>query len=228
MLPANRIAEDPSFRLNALFHRPKAPSSPSSPARLSRKSARNWKHAKLSELVKSIFFPGRFKRHYVESRPDAAPFLGGTNISQLLIRTDKYLSVTDDRLPELRVQKGWLLITRSGSTGIVATVPDAWDGFAISEHVIRVVPDPSKLPGEYLFAFLSSRLAQDTLARGVFGSVIDEISPEFVGNLDVPIPKSEDLLSRIVRLVAMGEEARQKAIASLTTAIEELDAAFSG
>jgi restriction endonuclease S subunit len=125
-------------------------------------------------MVSRIFCPGRFTRKYVDEESGGVPFLGGANILHFSVNTRKFLSKDDPNLEELIVREGWLLITRSGSTGIVSSVPKAWDGVAISEHVIRVVPDKSKpVSAEYLEAYLRSDLGQNLIAAGVFGSVID-------------------------------------------------------
>ena len=58
--------------------------------------------------------------------------------------------------------------------------------FAVSEHVIRIVPDPSKIDPAYLAALLRSAVGQAYLARGIFGSVINEITPAYVGDMPVP------------------------------------------
>lgn len=140
----------------------------------------------LRSLVAKIFYPGRFKRNYVEYSRDAIPFLGGSNITEHIISTKKYISKDDPHLLQLTVKEGWILITRSGTTGIVSIVPKEWDGYAISEHVIRIIPDANKENPNFLYAFLQSDFARQQLSKQVFGSVIDEISPDAVGNLRVP------------------------------------------
>lgn len=224
-LPERYIIQDPLLRFNALFHR-------SSQTGLSLgssgiKTAR-WGSVKMREVVQRIFYPGRFKRNYVDYSPGAVPFFGGADIKEMIVRTDKWLSPDDPKLEELRVKAGWLLITRSGSTGIVSMVPKAWEGFAFSEHVIRIVPDPSKLAPEYIQAFLRTRFAQEKLSRGVFGSVIDEISPNFVGDLDVLVPTSTEFLLYIVAQVQKAEDARQQALQRLFRAVDQLSDMLEG
>lgn len=214
-ITADQIASARELRIDAWFHHPhhvKA-STLHTP-----RTAQPRKTAKLKDLVSRISFPGRFKRLYIDKTSSSVPFLGGTNISQLLIVTDKWLSPTNPHLNELTVKKGWILVTRSGSTGIVALVPEAWENFAVSEHVIRIEPDESKLPGAYLYAFLKTDHAQAVIRRGVFGSVIDEISPDYLGEIDVPLPRNETELDLIVRPIKEGERARQIAISNLEKA----------
>jgi hypothetical protein len=216
------ITRDNLLRINALFHKPLAGDG-RGVADLSREVRPGWRKTKLREVVKRIFCPGRFRREYVDRSPAAVPFLGGSNITELVPTTEKWLRADDPKLEALRVKLGWLLITRSGSTGIVSSVPPAWDGCAMSEHVIRIVPDPSKLDPYYILAFLRTNYAQEIIKRGVFGSVIDEITPEFLGDIDVPIPESKSTLKAISEKVKQSEAARQTAIEGLVEAVEQLN-----
>jgi restriction endonuclease S subunit len=102
-------------------------------------------------------------------------------------------------------------------------VPKAWDGYAMSEHIIRIVPDRDKLDPSYIYSFLRTHYAQDILARGVFGSVIDEITPEFIGSISMPIPKSEKILENLVSKTARGLCARDEAIELLSASEEEIN-----
>lgn len=187
-----------------------------------RADKKDWVISKLKEVSSRIFYPGRFIRNYVGQEQDSIPFLGGTNISQLLLRTEKRIG-DSPKINELKIKPGWILVTRSGSVGIVSTVPTAWDGFAASEHVIRIIPNSEKVAPEYIYAFLKTKYAQDVIARGVYGSVIDEITPEYLGNIEIPIPKDKKILDRIVHLIKTGEEDRQNAITSLSQGINLLE-----
>ena len=158
------------------------------------------KALRIGDLVERIFCPGRFKRNYVES--NGVPFLGGSNITQFSLHTEKALSKTDEHLEELLVKPGWILVTRSGSTGIVSRVPDAWGEYAISDHVIRIVPkENNEVITGYIEAFLRSRNGQEMLSVGIFGSVIDEITPDFIGDMVIPVPKKTKDLESIGELM---------------------------
>ena len=197
LVNARTVLEEPSLRLNAAFY-----AQPASPRT----------GPPLASLVQRIFCPGRFKRAYVDPGPGAVPFLGGANISELMPTGVKWLAGDDPKLKDLRVEEGWILVTRSGSTGIVASVPAAWQDAAISEHVIRIVPDPAKIDPGYLLALLRSAYGQAYLTRGIFGSVIDEITPEYVG--EMPVPALEDkALAEIAKAVRNAEAARNQAAA---------------
>jgi type I restriction enzyme M protein len=171
--------------------------------------------------VERVFFPGRFKRSYVERYEQAVPFLGGTNITQMIDHTDKWLRHDDPKLKQLAVKEGWILITRSGTTGVVSSVPAHWDGFAVSDHVIRIIPN-EKIDPYYLLAFLKTPQCQAVLAQGVFGSVIDEITPETIENILVPLPKDKKLYKSIAMRISEAEKARSKYFSCFYEAIGDL------
>ena len=218
---AAQVTLESDLRLNAGFF---SPSAHSARENLQIGSVqKDFRVERFGDLVSNIFCPGRFKRNFVEDGTGGLPFLGGANILHFSINTKKYLSKDDPNLQELIVREGWLLITRSGSTGIVSSVPKAWDGVAISEHVIRVIPDESKrISAGYLEAYLRSQLGQELIAAGVFGSVIDEITPEQIAELPVPIPTDPHVLDRVTEIQTVANEGRQLAADSTVRAIEEI------
>ena len=161
VVPAQSVLDDPQLRFNARYFQPNAfletvGSLSASPT---------WKAVKLKDVTDRIFFPGRFRRRYVEESADSVPFLGGTNISQFVPIIDKWISKDDPIVEKLRVFPGWILITRSGSTGIVASVPAHWAGWTVSEHVIRVVPKPDLIDSGYLEAYLRTKFAKASIQR---------------------------------------------------------------
>lgn len=211
---ATELARDSELRLNAAFFRPAAASLKTAVAEL---PGSDFSVAPLGSLVSSVFCPGRFRRNYVQT--GGVPFLGGTNITQYSLTTQKALSHNDPHLPDLIVRKGWILVTRSGSTGVVSRVPENWDGLAISEHVIRIVPlDGQESLADFVEAFLRSSWGQSLLNSGIFGSVIDEITPEFIATLPIPVPRNRSTVEEIAVKMRDALLARQVADESLKNA----------
>lgn len=231
VIDGGEINSATDLRLNAAFYRPASAGVRLNAAAVA--SRRGWTVRPLGELVRRVFCPTRFKRNYVTPTDTSVPFLGGSNITQLVVTTPKHLAKDDPQLPELRVEPGWVLVTRSGSTGIVSSVPPAWRGWALSEHVIRIEPRDSAVPGEYIEAFLRSDTGQNLLAAGVFGSVIDEITTDYVAQIPVPIPDDPAIVQRIAEATRRAREARQQSIESFLESrrlfeIEVEDQAFAG
>jgi type I restriction enzyme M protein len=183
---------------------------------------KNFESVKIKDVVERIFCPGRFKRNYEESA--GIPFLGGSNISQYLVKTDKFLSTESPNIDDFIVKRDWILVTRSGSTGIISRVPKNWEGFAISEHVIRIVPKKGMdFEANYIEIFLRSKWGQDLLTKGIFGSVIDEITPEYIGDLPLPIPRDRGSLSRLSGYMDDVLTYRSDITSKLNLANEELE-----
>jgi type I restriction enzyme M protein len=148
----------------------------------------------IGEVTTEVFYPGRHKRNYVPPGPEAVPFLSGTNILQVRPFGVKWQPRRYKPVQRHLVRKGTILVTRSGSVGRVIYVGDDIAGFAVaqgvavSEHVIRIVPDTNEIDAGYLFAYLSSRTGQILLSQGIYASVVEHITPEHVRAIPVPVP----------------------------------------
>ncbi len=208
------------LQFNAQYHKP-------SKFDKSLANRKEWDFVNLEDLTTKIFYPGRFKRNYVDFSENAVPFFGGSDILQLWSWTNKWISSNHPKIKELAVQKNWVIVTRSGSTGIVSIVPEAWNGYAMSEHIIRIIVDEDKISPYYLMGFLRSEYCQEIIAKGVFGSVIDEIDPSFLGKIKVPIPKSERIINQMIEEIAKAEEARNNAILQTKQTVKKMDKCYA-
>lgn len=210
------------IRLNAAYYEPKSSNLKQQLFILS-KSTSEFAILSLGELVDKIFYPGRFKRNYTNDLDNSVPFLGGSNITQLIPITEKRILKNSPHYEELALQAGWILITRSGTTGIVATVPKDWEGFAASEHIIRIIPNPEKLNAGYLYGYLKSEIGQRLLQEGIFGSVIDEINCNHIASIPVLYPKSLEKANQIGEQILKADLLRYEAtqlIKNTTNTIE--------
>ena len=101
----------------------------------------------------------------------------------------KYVSKTKQaHIDKLIIKAGWILLTRSGSTGRATIALENWDGWAASEHIFRILPNEDKCLSGYLYAFLSSDLGQAQLQRSIYGAVVDELTEDHIREITVPIP----------------------------------------
>lgn len=94
--------------------------------------------------------------------------------------------------------------------------------------MIRIAPADDGLDGDYLGAFLRSRYGKELLAAGVFGSVIDEITPEYIADLAIPVPRDQDVLARIIANQSAANAARQAVASGIDNSLVALDEAFGG
>lgn len=130
-----------------------------------------------------------FRRNYVESPEHGVPFLTSGSMLRADLSNVGLLSRKDAesmKLSYMRLTKGTTLISCSGSIGrTVYTRPDM-EGMWASQDIMKVVPDPTKIPPGYLFAFLSSKFGVPMITSGTYGAIIQHIEPEHISSLPVP------------------------------------------
>ncbi|NIU87226.1 MAG: hypothetical protein GWN56_08040 [Nitrosopumilaceae archaeon] len=187
----------------------------------------------LGDLVvdRGIFYPGRHKRNYVKSTDKSLPFYSGTQILQIRPFDIKYQPIDYRPARNHVVEKDWILITRSGSTGRVVIVGDELDGTMITEHVIRVIIDPNLINPYYVYAYLASEnIGKVLMEKGIYASVVDHISPEFVSTIPVPRlnPKLEEKIAQDVRIAEKERTLANIMLKESMTSIENIISSSTG
>ena len=184
-------------------------------------SARRKLHAsglklqKLGDVTERIFMPPRFKRVYV-AREHGVPFLQGTHLPQLKPADVKYLSRSAHKnLDRLLIAPGWILVTRSGTIGRIAIALKQWNGWAASEHIIRIVPDRDSLcPSGYIYSWLASPFGQIQF-NTIYGAVVDEITTGHVASILIPVPQTpeqRDIVDSINELTMQAVVTKERAL----------------
>lgn len=172
---------------------------------------------KISDVSKDIFIGNRAKRVYVKKRSHGTPFLSSSDILQadlenVKIASNKYTP----NIEQMKLQKGWTLISRSGTIGNCAFANAKHAQKLASEDVIRLVPNNILREG-VVYAYLASKYGHSLLTQGTFGAVIQHIEPDFVGSLPIPnFPESfqkevDDLIQESARLREEATEALEEA-----------------
>lgn len=180
----------------------------------------------LGEVTERIFIPNRFARTYVD-KDHGLPFLQGSHVVHFQPADLKYVSPTVHKKLDLWViREGWLLVTRSGSVGRIAVTPHSWDGWAASEHILRIVPKKKGLPVGYLYSFLSSELGQAQLTAQIYGAVVDELTEDQTRSVLIPVPETQQQLTLVKNLSATAMKAvelRAEAVGLAEEAIAAID-----
>lgn len=198
----SEIKKDPSRRIDAWYWDPNK----NNLAKAIEESVGNdvKEIVRLGDLVvkHGVFYPGRHKRNYVDYSENSVPFYSGTQILQ--IRPFDLQYQPKDYAPATKhfVEKDWILITRSGSTGRVVMVTDSIAGTMVSEHVIRVICDEKLVDPYYVYAYLATEgIGKILLEKGIYASVVDHITPDFVETLPIPrlTPEKEKAIADKVR-----------------------------
>lgn len=178
----------------------------------------------IGELSQNIILAGVFKRTYVD-KENGVPFLGGRDITQLNPKVEKFLSkaVHEARIKkELEVFENYVLISDRGTIGKVQIVPKHWNGWAVSQNIIKVISNSNDLAG-YLFCFLNSDYGQVLIKREIYGSVVDMIDDKNVDGIHIPILKNEKKQKEINDLVLKANELRYQAHLKEQEAIKKME-----
>lgn len=186
------------------------------------------RHAKetstIGQLSKDVILAGVFKRTYVD-RENGVPFLGGRDITQLNPQVEKFLSksVHAARIKkELEVFENYVLISDRGTIGKVQIVPKHWNGWAVSQNIIKVIANSNDIAG-YLFCFFNSDYGQILIKRETYGSVVDMIDDKNVSGIHVPLLKNEKKQKEINDLVLRANELRYQAHLKEQEAIKKME-----
>lgn len=147
--------------------------------------------------AETAYYGGRLKRHYInKSQNNSIGFLGSSEMLDCQPHPVKYM-VNDDNAKDVRVEKGSILISRSGTIGNVTYVGETLSNFLVSEHAIRI--KCKAFPG-YVYAFLKSSIGKRIVCSTQFGAVIQEIEPDHLAS--IPIPNApNDIKQRINNLI---------------------------
>lgn len=185
------------------------------------------RHAKeistIGQLSKDVILAGVFKRTYVD-RENGVPFLGGRDITQLNPQVEKFLSKTVHAArikKELAVFENYVLISDRGTIGKIQIVPKHWNGWAVSQNIIKVIANSNDIAG-YLFCFLNSDYGQILIKRETYGSVVDMIDDKNVRGIHVPLLKNEKTQKEINDLVLQANELRYQAHLKEQEAIKKM------
>ena len=177
----------------------------------------------LEDWTEKIFRPGIFKREYVKK---GIQFLGGADIMMAIPSSDKKLSFKQvSRMPELQIQKNWILATCGGTIGNVVYVDRHLEKSVISQHVIRIVPKENVKQG-FLFAFLNSEIGYKLITLFSFGSVIPQVEPHHLKRIPIPILKEKNVadIDSLVQLYAEKiEVSKRKELEAISLVEKEID-----
>jgi len=211
-------ASELDYRLDASYHLP-----------ILRKikeylSSSEYRLTKLGEVIDEIFIPTRFKRPYVKNPDDGVPFLQGAHIPMIKPMDVKYIWKGMKNIENALLRKHWVLMTRSGTVGRIGFVSDYLNGWAASEHILRIIVKNRGNPG-YIVAFLSSLYGEYQIKGKVYGAVVDEIAEQdtsLIEDIDILLP-DKSIQDKIGSLVIKAYNKKDRANQIEEEAIKELE-----
>ena len=170
----------------------------------------------------TAYYRTRFRRIYVDKQ--AFPIYQPAQINELYPKPSAYIShSTQTDIDALRVKKGQILLTCSGTIGNCTYVRNTLDNLIFSHDVIRIEP---KAYNGFIYAFLKSKTGFSIMNTNNYGAVIQHIDPEHLNHIPVPNPpdilkqKIHDLIEASFRLRDESNELMDEAQILLKTALQ--------
>lgn len=144
----------------------------------------------LSELAE-LHLPSMFTRIWADDNKYGIEYINATELMSLAglgvpSSSQRYLSKqTDTNIDSLLVREGWLLLTCSGTIGRVFYVSKRLHLWAATHDIIRIIPKKETHTG-FLYAYLSSEVAQKQILSHTHGGQIDHITDVQISKILVP------------------------------------------
>jgi len=163
-------------------------------------------------ITTRIILAGIFNRIYVDEG-NGTPFIGVKEILQLSPEPEKFLSTKHHKKrieKELKIEENMILISDRGTIGNVVLVPKHFEGYAVSQNVIKIKASSEDIAG-YLFVFLNSKQGKALIKRHTYGSVVDMIDDKNVSQIEVPLLKNKQAMKEINDLALQANKRRYEA-----------------
>ncbi len=129
----------------------------------------------------------------------------------------------------IRVKRGDIVITRSGSIGRVEYITQKFHDAIVSDDLIRVriIDENSRF---YAYSFLMTKYANDQMMKNEYGAIQQHLEPQHVRNIMIPIPddwsqisslidKTRELVNAKEALHRIGEESSAMATTNIDTLV---------
>jgi type I restriction enzyme S subunit len=149
----------------------------------------------------------RFKRIWVEK--SLFPIYQPSQILEIYPKPSRYISeATKTDIEALRVKKGQILLTCSGTIGNCSIVSRTLDNKIFSHDLIRIDCE-NEIDIGYVYAFMKTKTGHTLINTNNYGAVVSHIEPEHLRNIPIPNPPNM-LKKRIHELVMKSYELRDK------------------
>jgi type I restriction enzyme, S subunit len=165
----------------------------------------NWKDVTLGDLCESSFYGPRFgKDEYTQSHV-GIPTIRTTDMTRdgriEITKDTPKVVVPKDKVEHFRVQKCDLLVTRTGSIGVMAVFED--DYVAIpSAYLIRFRFSPQVL-SRYVFYCLMAPAGQERLGLSTTAITQPNVNAEAIKRIEIQLPSLDEQYEIVRRVEAL-------------------------
>lgn len=164
------------------------------------------------ELEAQIVLPGRFSRTYVDEA-QGIKFIGGKDLFQLNPSTEKFLSKrVHEKIiqTQLGIKENDLIMPSRGTIGRLLLAPKHFEGWAISDNLMRITFEDKDIVG-YIYCFFYSEYGKLLLEREIYGGVVNAIEPSHLCEIPIPLLENKSIQTKINNLVLEANKKRYEA-----------------
>lgn len=193
---------------------------------------------KIIEAIRKAKYPVSNFKHYI------ADLKNGVEIRNYVEEGGiRYLRVTDlgknglnhksprfvleQEIPDrIKLNENCILISRSGSLGLVNIVESEIENSILSSHIFKIELKTEKLLPVYLEAYLRSKVGQSEIFRNNNGGVIPEINQDALKSILIvcpPIDKQKEIAEHITSIRQQAQQLKDKTTELLKKASEEIE-----
>ena len=170
----------------------------------------------LREFIVKIYYGASVKNEYVD---DGIPLLRIVNLKPNKFDLREVVKLPESIRKDLGnafVKEGDLLISRSGTVGMVSVVPKEADGFAFGSFMIKFCLNEI-VNKNYISAWLNTKLQKLLTERDKIGAIQGNITIETIENFKIPLPPlavqnkiAEEIKKRMQKTEQLQKEAKEE------------------
>lgn len=187
--------------------------------RKSKYSVSNFKHY-ISDLKNGVEI-----RNYVEQ--GGIRYLRVTDLGKNGLNHKSPRFVLEQEIPDkIKLNENCILISRSGSLGLVNIVEPEIGNSILSSHIFKIELKAEKLLPIYLEAYLRSKVGQSEIFRNNNGGVIPEINQDALKSILIvcpPLDKQKEIAEHITGIRQQAQQLKDKTKELLKKASEEIE-----
>lgn len=171
---------------------------------------------KLKEFITKIHYGASVKNEYVD---EGIPLLRILNLKPNKFELKNVVKLPETMKKDLGnafVNEGDLLISRSGTVGIVSVVPKEAEGFAFGSFMIRFCLN-EKINKYYVSAWLNNKLQKLFIEREKIGAIQGNITIGTIEDFKIPLPPlsvqnkiADEVKKRMQKAETLQKEAKEE------------------
>lgn len=138
----------------------------------------------------------------------------------------KFVATTNEIPDKIKLNFNCILLSRSGSLGLVNIVDEETVNSILSSHIFKLELNIEKIIPVYLEAYLRSTIGQEQIFRNNNGGVIPEINQEALKSIVIVIPplaKQKEISDHITAIRHQAQQLKEKTKEALTVASKEIE-----